>query len=116
MHVIDILCQNETEAFLLSATSQKTLPGAGSWDSQYSLQDWYPLPPLGPTSCLSVFPLTSLLSCLFWKKVEDEGFPGSPVVKTTLALQRLQVQSLVGEPRSHMPGGTAKKKKNEINT
>ena len=32
MDATDILCQNEAEAFLLSATSQKTLQGSGSWD------------------------------------------------------------------------------------
>ena len=37
---------------------------------------------LGPTCCLSVFPLMSLLSCLFRKKVENGVFPGSSMVKT----------------------------------
>ena len=36
-----------------------------------------------------------------------QDFPGGPVVKTLL-LQGVQVQSLVGELRSHMPYGMAK--------
>ena len=37
-------------------------------------------------------------------------FPGGPVVKTAFPLQGVQVQSLVGELRSHMPchGGMSK--------
>ena len=38
-------------------------------------------------------------------------FPGGPVVKTLLSMQRTWVQSLVGELRSHMQCGAAKKKK-----
>ena len=38
-------------------------------------------------------------------------FPGSPVVKTAIPLQGIRVWSLVGELRSHMPRGLAKKQK-----
>ena len=38
-------------------------------------------------------------------------FPGGPVAKNVLPLQGAQVRSLVGEPRSHIPVGAAKKKK-----
>ena len=38
-------------------------------------------------------------------------FPGGPMVKTLLSMQRTWVQSLVGELRSHMQCGAAKKKK-----
>ena len=41
-------------------------------------------------------------------------FPGGPVVKTPL--QRVQVQSLIGELRSCMLCGVAKKKKKLIGT
>ena len=41
-------------------------------------------------------------------------FPGSPVIKTALPLQGTRVQSLVGELRSHMPHGMAKKTKQNI--
>lgn len=41
-------------------------------------------------------------------------FPGGPLVKTALPLQRALVQSLIRERRSYMPGVAAKKeKKNE---
>ena len=40
-----------------------------------------------------------------------EDFPGVPVVKTELPLQGARVRSLVGELRSHMPQGVAKKSK-----
>ena len=41
-------------------------------------------------------------------------FPGGPKVKTsTLPMQAAQVPSLIRELRSHMPCGTAKKKKRE---
>ena len=38
-------------------------------------------------------------------------FPGGPVVKTVLPLQKAQVRSLVWKPRSHMPGSMTEKKK-----
>ena len=48
------------------------------------------------------------------KKKKKSGFgdfPGSPVVKTRLLpMQAAQVQSLVGELRSHMPSDGAKNK------
>ena len=37
-------------------------------------------------------------------------FPGCPVVKSAFPLQRMWVQSLVRELRSHMLHGTAKKR------
>ena len=40
-----------------------------------------------------------------------EGIPGGPVVRTPLSLPKAWVLSLVGELRSHMPRGMAKKKK-----
>ena len=45
------------------------------------------------------------------KKKKSYGeFPGSPVVRTLLPLKGAQIQSLVGELRSHMLGGVDKKK------
>ena len=41
-------------------------------------------------------------------------FPGGPVAKNVLPLQGAQVRSLVGEPRSHIPVGAAKKKKKDV--
>ena len=41
-------------------------------------------------------------------------FPGSPVVKTPRFHCRVRVHSLVGELRSRMPCGTAKKKKKKV--
>ena len=41
------------------------------------------------------------------------NFPGSSVVSIVLSLLRVQVQSLVGELRSHKPHSVAKKKKRE---
>ena len=42
------------------------------------------------------------------------GRPCSPLVRTLLPLQEAQVCSLVGELRSHILYGVAKKKKNYI--
>lgn len=47
-------------------------------------------------------------------KVRNErgwGFPGGALVKTALSLPRVQVQSLIGELRSHKPPGAIRKKK-----
>ena len=45
-----------------------------------------------------------------------EDFPGGPVVKTMLPMQGVQFRSLVGELRSHLLYGAAKKdKKKGIN-
>ena len=41
-------------------------------------------------------------------------FPGSPVVDSALPLWGVQVRSLVGELRSHMPRSPKKKKKNHV--
>ena len=41
-------------------------------------------------------------------------FPSSPVVKTQLPTQEVQVLSLVGELRPHMQCDTAKKKKSNM--
>ena len=38
-----------------------------------------------------------------WSKARD--FPGGPVVRLHLLMQGVQVQSLVGELRPHMPQG-----------
>ena len=47
--------------------------------------------------------------------VKGSWFPGGPVVKTVLPMQRTWVPSLVGELRSHMLHGlTEKNKKNNI--
>ena len=47
-------------------------------------------------------------------KMRSPGdFSGSPVVKTMLPQQRVQVRSLIGELRSHMPH--SQKKKSKIN-
>ena len=43
-------------------------------------------------------------------------FTGGPVVRTSPSKARVQVQSLVGELRSHMPQGQKKKKKHKIET
>ena len=43
-------------------------------------------------------------------KRQPQDFPGSPVFETLLPMQRVLVQSLVGELRSHILWGTAKKK------
>ena len=43
----------------------------------------------------------------------QRDFPGTPVVGTLLPLQGVWVQSLVGELRSHMLCGVAKKFKNK---
>ena len=51
---------------------------------------------------------------MFPLKIMLRGFPGGPVVKTALSMQRTQVRSLVGELRSHMPHGQKKKKKKKI--
>ena len=40
-----------------------------------------------------------------------EDFPGGPVVKTMLPMQGVQFRSLVGELRSHLLYGAAKKEK-----
>ena len=50
----------------------------------------------------------------FKKEKEDGDFPGNKAVKTVLPLQGVQVQSLVGELRSCMPSGEAKKGKKEM--
>ena len=43
-------------------------------------------------------------------KNEKRDFPGGPVVRLSeLPMQGAHVQSLVGELRSHMPNGVAKK-------
>ena len=42
-------------------------------------------------------------------KILYGGFLGGPVVKTLLAMQGIWVQSLVGELRSHMLHGVAKR-------
>ena len=46
-------------------------------------------------------------------KRQPQDFPGSPVFETVLPMQRVLVQSLVGELRSHILWGTAKKRKKE---
>ena len=49
-----------------------------------------------------------------WFLKEDHSwgdFPGEPMIKTILLMQRILVQSLVRELRSHMLKGVAKKKK-----
>ena len=45
------------------------------------------------------------------KDSEDRDFPGGPMVRqdSSLPLQGVRVQSLVGELRSHVPQGVAKK-------
>ena len=44
-----------------------------------------------------------------WNKDrEEKDVPGDPVVKTELPMQESWVRSLIREPRSHMPQGTAK--------
>ena len=50
------------------------------------------------------------------KNTEAEDFPGVPVVKTLLPLQRAQVQSLVGELKSHMPHSVVKQNKTKKQT
>ena len=45
------------------------------------------------------------------KKGRKSDFFGGPVVKTVLLMQGVQVQSLVGELRSHIAHAVAKKKK-----
>ena len=52
---------------------------------------------------------TRVLLINFFKKRGD--LPGSPVVKILFPVQGMQVRSLVGELRSHMPYGVAKKLK-----
>ena len=48
------------------------------------------------------------------RTIEDGGdFPGDPVVKPLCSAQGASVQSLVGELRSRMLPGMAKKKKRE---
>ena len=47
------------------------------------------------------------------KKGRKSDFFGGPVVKTVLLMQGVQVQSLVGELRSHIAHAVAKKKKNK---
>ena len=42
-------------------------------------------------------------------KGHDRDFSGGPVVKTVLQRLEVRFQSLVGEQRSHMPCGVAKK-------
>ena len=42
-------------------------------------------------------------------KTEFLDFPGGPVVKTELPTQRVRVRSPVGELRSHVPPGEARK-------
>ena len=44
---------------------------------------------------------------------EVRYFPGSPVVKTALPMQGARVPFLLGELKSCIPYGTAKKKKKE---
>ena len=47
------------------------------------------------------------------KKGRKSDFFGGPAVKTVLPMQAAQVQSLVGELRSHITHAVAKKKKKQ---
>ena len=47
-------------------------------------------------------------------KSEPWEFPGGPVLELVASLPRAQVQSLVGELRSHKPRCVAKKKKKRM--
>lgn len=75
VHVIDILCQNETEAFLLYATSQKTLPGTGSWDYFTSKEAFTPGRQPG-SECRAEVEAGEETT------VTEGPVPGSPVVRT----------------------------------
>ena len=46
-------------------------------------------------------------------KNKVKKFPGGPVLRTLLSLLSTQIQSLVGELKSHKPHNVAKKKKSE---
>ena len=43
---------------------------------------------------------------MYTHKTDSRDFPGGPVVKNPLAMQGMQVRSLVRELRSHMPQAT----------
>ena len=50
---------------------------------------------------------------MFKNKEEEGDFPGGPVVNPALPMQGGQVRTMVGEIRSHMLCGSAKKKRNK---
>ena len=60
------------------------------------------------TVCPSLYKVTGSSKWAGYIKYLTD-FPGVPVVKTVLPLQRAQVLSLVTELRSHTPYGVAKK-------